>query len=458
LSTTGEDSYAGALAAYRWGVDLVRQAGVPRATESLDRFIQQVNAYAEFYAADPRLNPNAPPAQSGPTTAATPTTGTTPSSGSTGEAANGWRLTWSDEFNGAAGTAPDPAKWGHETGGGGWGNSELQYYTSSTANAAHDGGGNLTITARTDGAAANTCWYGACRYTSARLSTAGKFTQAYGRISARMKLPRGQGLWPSFLGFGENIGSVGWRNAGELNVAAGHGNTPATVEGGLIGPGYSKFATTTMNGGTFADDFHTFAADWYPDHVSFLVDGRVYASQYRTPAGAGWVFDHPFFLVLDVAVGGNQPGNPDASTTFPQRLLVDWVRVYQAGEPTTSTTGQLTGNAGQQRGQCHPNQRLFGQCRAELDLRHRRRRTVSRQMHGRRGWRDGERREGPAGRLRRADRTDVAPADQRTVAAHAVRPVPRHHGQAHGKWHTAAALGLLGRVQPDLETDLTDPE
>jgi beta-glucanase (GH16 family) len=259
---------------------------------------------------------------------------------------DGWRLTWSDEFTGAAGTAPDATRWSRETGGGGWGNAELQYFTDGAENSALDGGGNAAITARAGGASGQSCWYGACTYTSARLTTMNGFTQAYGRISARIKLPRGQGIWPSFSALGANIDTVGWPAAGELNVVNSRGDKPATVESGLAGPGYSEWATTTLSSGTFADDYHTFTADWYPDHISFFVDGLLYHSQYRAPAGAGWVFDKPSFLVLDISIGGNLPGNPDASTSFPQQMLVDWVRVYQTGPPVAAVTGRIAGLAG----------------------------------------------------------------------------------------------------------------
>jgi beta-glucanase (GH16 family) len=114
----------------------------------------------------------------------------------------------------------------------------------------------------------------------------------------------------------------------------------------LIGPNYNRFATQSLSSGAFADGFHTFTADWYPDHISFFVDGRLFNSQYRAEAGSGWVFDHPFYLVLDVAVGGNQLGDPDEATIFPQQLPVDWVHVYRAGPPAASVSGRITGLGG----------------------------------------------------------------------------------------------------------------
>jgi len=275
-----------------------------------------------------------------------PSPGTTPAAAQAAGPASGWRLTWSDEFNGHAGSPPDASKWGNDTGGSGWGNSELEYYTHAAANAALDGRGNLVITARTAGASGFSCWYGRCRYTSARLITLGRFSQAYGRISARIKLPTGQGIWPSFWALGDNIASAGWPQAGQLDILSSLGNTPATVSAGLLGPHYNVWSGDSLNGGTFADAYHTFTADWYPDHISFFVDGHLFGSQYRAKAGAGWVFDHPFFLIINLAVGGKEPGNPDASTTFPKQMLVDWVRVYKAGPPAVAVSGRITGLVG----------------------------------------------------------------------------------------------------------------
>ncbi|MFD9903997.1 family 16 glycosylhydrolase [Streptomyces sp. NPDC059063] len=241
-------------------------------------------------------------------------------------------LAFSDDFNGPAGSAVDGGKWQTETGDN-VNNHERQYYTSGTKNAALDGQGNLVITARKENPANYQCWYGRCEYTSARLNTAGRFTQTYGRVEARMKVPRGQGMWPAFWMLGADIGSVGWPNCGEIDVMENVGFEPGTVHGTLHGPGYSGSggigAAYTLPGGeAFADRFHTFAVDWSPNKVTWSVDGRVY--QTRTPADLGgrqWAFNKPFFLILNLAVGGYWPGDPDGSTVFPQRLTVDYVRV-----------------------------------------------------------------------------------------------------------------------------------
>nr|AQQ75061.1 GH16 CBM13 [uncultured bacterium] len=265
-------------------------------------------------------------------------------------------LVWSDEFNGPAGTPPSSSRWRYDIGGGGWGNSELEYYTSSTSNAALDGNGNLVITARRENPANYNCWYGRCQYTSARLLTSGTFTQAYGRFEARMKIPRGQGLWPAFWMLGDNIGSVGWPTSGEIDIMENIGREPSTVHGTIHGPGYSGGggvgAGYTLPGGqAFADAFHTFAVDWEPNAITWSVDGIQYSR--KTPADIGgnrWVFDHPFFIIMNVAVGGAWPGSPDASTVFPQTLTVDYVRVYQytsgGGGGGSGATGPIVGFGG----------------------------------------------------------------------------------------------------------------
>jgi beta-glucanase (GH16 family) len=262
-------------------------------------------------------------------------------------------LTWSDEFNGPASTAPDPGRWRRDIGGSGWGNSELEYYTNSTRNAALDGAGNLVITARRENPAGYSCWYGTCQYTSARLLTSGTFTQAYGRFEARLKVPRGQGLWPAFWMLGNDIGSVGWPNSGEIDIMENVGFEPSTVHGSAHGPGYSGGSpltgTYTLPGGqAFADGFHTFTVDWEPGAITWYVDGIQYSR--KTPAdtnGNRWVFDHPFFIILNVAVGGTWPGSPNASTVFPQTMVVDYVRVYAyTSGGGGGATGQITGYGG----------------------------------------------------------------------------------------------------------------
>jgi beta-glucanase (GH16 family) len=243
-----------------------------------------------------------------------------------------YTLRWADEFDGAAGSAPDQSKWGYDIGGNGWGNNELETYTSRTENAFLDGDGRLVIrlikeTLRgPDGIRRD--------YTSARLLTRGKFTQRYGRIEARLRVPFGQGIWPAFWMLGDNIDSAGWPTCGEIDIMENIGREPSIAHGTLHGPGYSGGSPLTglytlPDGQKFADDFHTFAIEWEPSAIRFYVDDALY--QTKTPADAAgrqWVFDHPFFIILNVAIGGNWPGSPDATTTFPQEMAVDYVRVY----------------------------------------------------------------------------------------------------------------------------------
>jgi beta-glucanase (GH16 family) len=245
------------------------------------------------------------------------------------------RLTWADDFDGPSGRAPDASKWKHDVGGDGWGNQELQHYTSSTRNAALDGGGNLVITAREERPSGSSCWYGTCKYSSARLITQGKFDQAYGRFEARMKLPKGQGMWPAFWMLGADYDTKGWPDCGEIDVMENVGAEPSTSYGTLHGPGYSDEngpggSTTLPDGAPLSGAFHTYAVDWTAESISWSLDGRGYLTQTRKniPAGAPWVFDHKFFMLLNLAVGGTWPGSPDSSTRFPQELTVDYVHVF----------------------------------------------------------------------------------------------------------------------------------
>ncbi|MGW3727820.1 ricin-type beta-trefoil lectin domain protein [Streptomyces sp. NPDC000851] len=257
-------------------------------------------------------------------------------------------VTFSDTFDGPAGAAADSSKWQIETGDN-VNNHERQYYTPGTNNAALDGQGHLVITARRENPNNYQCWYGRCEYTSARLNTAGKFTAQYGHVEARMKVPRGQGMWPAFWMLGNDLGDVGWPASGEIDVMENVGYEPSTVHGTIHGPGYSGSggigaAYSLPNGQAFADGFHTFAVDWAPDSITWSVDGNVY--QRRTPADLGgrtWVFNKPFFLIMNLAVGGYWPGDPDGSTVFPQQLVVDHVSVTTSD---TSTGVAIRGLAG----------------------------------------------------------------------------------------------------------------
>jgi beta-glucanase (GH16 family) len=239
-------------------------------------------------------------------------------------------LAWSDEFNGPRGERPDPRKWSFETGYG-WGDHELQSYTTRRANASLDGHGHLAITARrgrytgADGRTAG--------YTSARLNSSAKFELAYGRVEARIKVPRGRGLLPAFWALGTDLDKVGWPAAGEIDAMEVNGREPFTVHGTLHGPRadnqeYSLEATRRTPV-PLARGFHVYGISWSPGRIAFRLDGEVYAVQRRSnlPAGSTWSFDRPVFLLLNVAVGPRWLGPPDATTRFPARMLVDWVRV-----------------------------------------------------------------------------------------------------------------------------------
>jgi beta-glucanase (GH16 family) len=260
-----------------------------------------------------------------------------------------WRLVWSDEFNDPAGRKPDARHWTHEIGDGtangipGWGNSELEYYTDDALNASTNGQGHLAITARqADGSLS--CYYGPCQITSARLISQHKAEFAYGRIEARIKVPAGAGLWPAFWSLGTNIGEVGWPQSGEIDIMEFVGRVPNEIFGTIHGPGYSggaSFGGTHDFGVPVSESFHTFAVEWQPDRIDWYVDGILYHT--ATPANVApnaWVFNHPFYLILNLAVGGNFGGPLDPAVVFPKSMLVDYVRVYQG--PDTAERFEAT--------------------------------------------------------------------------------------------------------------------
>lgn len=249
----------------------------------------------------------------------------------------GRTLLWADEFSQSDGTKPDSSKWGYDIGGSGWGNNELQYYTNRTENARIESG-SLVIEARAEN-------FDVKNYTSARLLTKDKGSWTYGRIEARIKIPKGQGIWPAFWMLGANIGSVGWPNCGEIDIMENIGSLPSTLYGTLHGPGYSGgngiSGNTVLSGAALGDDFHVYAIEWEENRIRWFLDGQQFFSltPANLPAGSAWVFNQPQFLILNVAVGGNWPKHPDESTVFPQRMTVDYVRVYApaATAPVAST-------------------------------------------------------------------------------------------------------------------------
>ncbi|MGB7280966.1 MAG: glycoside hydrolase family 16 protein, partial [Candidatus Acidiferrum sp.] len=220
-----------------------------------------------------------------------------------------------------------------DLGGAGWGNRELESYTNRLENARIEKG-NLVITARKESYTGSD---GVTRdYTSARLRTQGLFAQAYGRFEASIKIPEGQGMWPAFWMLGDDVTSVGWPKCGEIDIMENVGKEPGKIHGSLHGPSATNRTSDLTSifslpaGQNFADGFHLYAVEWEPKLVRFYVDSNLYATFHTSewPAGGTWVFNHPFFILLNLAVGGDWPGNPDASTKFPERMLVDYVRVY----------------------------------------------------------------------------------------------------------------------------------
>ncbi len=212
------------------------------------------------------------------------------------------KMAFKDEFNKAANAPIDSSKWTAEIGGGGWGNQELQYYTNSIENAYHDGQGSLIIKAIKLAPPLNlNCWYGQCQYTSARLITKGKFDRKYGKFEARIKIPRGQGIWSAFWMLGSDIDKVGWAQCGEIDILENIGREPSTVHGTIHGPGYSGAngiggSFTLPNNQKFADDFHVYTTEWTENKIAFYVDGNLYKTitPQNLPPGKVWVFDHPF--------------------------------------------------------------------------------------------------------------------------------------------------------------------
>ena len=247
------------------------------------------------------------------------------------------KLAFKDEFNESANSPVDTKKWTAEIGGAGWGNQELQYYTNSIENAYHDGNGSLVIKAVKLAPPLNlNCWYGACQYTSARLITKQKFDRKYGRFEARIKIPRSQGMWSAFWMLGNNIDKVGWAECGEIDIMENIGREPSIVHGTIHGPGYSGAngigaGYSLPDNSVFADDFHVYAVEWSENKIQWFVDGKLYKTitSKDISQNAQWVFDHPFFLILNLAIGGPWGGKPDNSTLFPGVMMIDYVRVYK---------------------------------------------------------------------------------------------------------------------------------
>ena len=239
---------------------------------------------------------------------------------------------WADEFTGAAGSAPNPSIWGYQVGGDGWGNDELECYTDDRSTSALDGKGDLVITA--NNTPGRQCSDGTTRdYTSARLVTANKRTLQYGHIRVRAELPGAPGMWPAIWAVGADP-AVKWPHSGEIDIDEKVGSNPTVANGTIHGAAAEgtpyDIGGTTGESGVSGSTFHVYGVDWTPDSIDFSLDGRVYFTATKSTVesqGAEWDFDKPFFVILNLAVGGSWPGSPTAATTWPQRMIVDYVRV-----------------------------------------------------------------------------------------------------------------------------------
>jgi beta-glucanase (GH16 family) len=252
---------------------------------------------------------------------------------------NQWNIVWDDEFNG---TSINPNAWTFETGNGGsnpgWGNNELEYYTSRTNNA-YESGGLLHIVAQEES-------YNGFNYTSARMKTEGLYSPpVYGRFVWRARLPEGTGMWPALWLLGNDISSIGWPSCGEIDVVENNGSSPNFVQGSLHSNNGNPTAVDNFANGVSTTDFHIYMLDWETNSISWYVDGQLYETQ-----TGGTPFNAPFFFIMNIAVGGNYVGNPstaqiDSGTSFPQEMQVDYLRVYELTSPlqlsTTQSNGQL---------------------------------------------------------------------------------------------------------------------
>jgi beta-glucanase (GH16 family) len=242
---------------------------------------------------------------------------------------------WNQEFNSKVGTV-DLKYWNFELGDGsdrnlaGWGNSELEFYTKE--NAKLDGSGNLAITAkRLSKSELKICYYGPCLFTSSRLTTKGKLEFQYGRIETRLKMPAGEGTWPAFWALGADIDQNAWPNSGEIDFVEALGRTPRTVYGTVHGPGYSGGSGITGEltiSKPLSSAFHIYTVDWLPGQITWKIDGKVFHKVTKSDVGENeWVFDKPFFLVANLAMGGNFGGMVGPSFKSSSAFLIDYIRI-----------------------------------------------------------------------------------------------------------------------------------
>ncbi len=234
-------------------------------------------------------------------------------------------LVIADEFD--VDGAPNSSLWSYDIGTGqnGWGNNELQYYTDRPENITVENG-MLLINARRES-------FQGAAYTSARILTKGKFDQAYGRFEARMRLPWGQGIWPAFWLLGADIDANPWPAAGEIDIMECRGQEPTIVLGSVHGPGYSAENSITKSyelpNDRFDTGFHVFGIEWGPNYINYYVDDVLYNQITPADVPGEWVFDKPFYILINLAVGGSFVGSPNSETVFPQTMLIDYVRVYK---------------------------------------------------------------------------------------------------------------------------------
>lgn len=252
-----------------------------------------------------------------------------------------WKLTFSQEFDGKKGVAPDPKIWSRDVGGGGFGNGEWESYTDGNKNAFLDGKGNLIIEARKE---PTTGPDNIKRdYSSARLKTSGTFAQAYGKFEARIKMPTGKGIWPAFWMLGDNIDKVGWPNSGEIDITEYLGHEIMKTHGTIHGPGYSGaggISGSMDSKSPLNKDFHVYSVEWEPEQIRWYLDGVLYHTVTPNDIGVNdWVYDHPHFFILNLAVGGAWPGYPNEKTTFPQQMVIDYVRAYTDENLVVDTEG-----------------------------------------------------------------------------------------------------------------------
>ena len=235
------------------------------------------------------------------------------------------KLVMQDEFD--TDGAPNSAIWDYNigTGSNGWGNNELEYYTNRSENVKVVDG-MLQITAIKEA-------FMGSEYTSARILTKGKFEQKKGRFEARIKMPYGQGMWPAFWLLGANSDEVTWPQCGEIDIAEYKGQEPTITHGTVHGPDYSGANAITKSydliNDRFDTDFHIFGIEWGEKYINFYVDAVLYNQITPDKVTGEWVYDHPFYIILNLAVGGNYVGSPNSATSFPQTMYVDYVRVYQ---------------------------------------------------------------------------------------------------------------------------------